>query len=114
MKQILFGAALAAVTTSVSAETSFKPEFYQELQNIGLEQEAFLYALRWAADADPHAEYLVANSLLDGVGIDPDPVAAINFVCGPRSIDEIEVRKLLIRANLRLIGSGLAKMTCDN
>ena len=114
MKQIIFAAALAAAPTTVGAEPSFKPEFHQELQNIGLEKEAFLYALRWAADADPNAEYVVAYALLDGVGIDPDPVAAINFVCGPRSIDEFEVRKLLIRANLRLIGSGLAKMTCDN
>jgi len=114
MKQIFFAAALAAAPTTVSAEPSFRAEFHQELQNIGLEKEAFLYALRWAADADPHAEYVVAYALLDGVGVESDPVAAINFVCGPRSIDEFEVRKLLISANLRLIGSGLAKMTCDN
>ena len=114
MKQIFFAAALAAAPTTGSAAPSFKPEFYQELQNIGLEQEAFLYALRWAADADPYAEYVVAYALLDGVGIDPDPVAAINFVCGPRSIDEIEVHKLMIRANLRLVGSGLEKMKCDD
>ena len=114
MKQIFFAVALAAAPTTVGAEPSFRAEFHQELQNIGLEQEAFLYALQWAADADPHAEYVVAYALLDGVGIESDPVAAIKFVCGPRSITEIEVQKLLIRANLRLVGSGLEKMKCDD
>jgi hypothetical protein len=58
MKQILFAAALATVAIPVNAEPSCKPSFYHEMKNMGLDQEALLYALQWATDADPH-EYVV-------------------------------------------------------
>lgn len=113
MKQILFAVAFALFAMPVSAEQTYSPAFYREMQKLGLEREAFLYALQWAANEDPQAEISVANALLDGLGVDPDPVAAITFVCGSRSIDETEVRKLLIRVNLRVIGTYAERLTCD-
>jgi hypothetical protein len=35
-----------------------------------LEREAFLYAFRWAGDANSEAELAVARALLDGNGVE--------------------------------------------
>lgn len=93
---------VALLATPVKAqEIDFDKGFMGELQAMGLKHEAFLYALRWAANYDAEAEILVANALIDGAGVDANPLAAIQFVCGNRAMSAYDKRKLVIRANLR-------------
>ena len=83
-------------------ERSFDPDFMKELQALGLEQEAFAYALNWAAQHDEVAEVFVSNALIDGKGVKANPVTAIQFVCGERAMSAYQKRKIIIKANLRL------------
>jgi hypothetical protein len=85
-----------------------------ELQEMGLEHEAFLYALRWAANYDPKAEIVVANSLIDGTGVDANPLAAIQFVCGDRAMTAYARRKLVIKANMRMVGNVAGAVRCES
>ena len=101
MIRALLMAALFAAPAKAQ-EIDFSQEFMNELQVMGLEHEAFLYALRWAANYDADAEIVVANALIDGAGVDANPLAAIQFVCGDRAMSAYERRKLIIKANLRL------------
>lgn len=94
-------------------EIDFSQKFMNELQAIGLEHEAFLYALRWAANYDADAEIVVANALIDGAGVDANPLAAIQFVCGDRAMSAYERRKLVIRANLRTADRIDGIVRCD-
>ena len=41
MKQILFAVAFALFSMPVSAERTYSPAFYREMQKLGLEGEAF-------------------------------------------------------------------------
>ena len=84
-------------------EIDFSLKFMNELQAMGLEHEAFLYALRWAANYDAEAEIVVANALIDGAGVDANPLAAIQFVCGDRAMSPYDRRKLIIKANMRMV-----------
>ena len=68
MKPILMAAVLAAFAVPAASEPSYNSVFYKELILLGLDREAFLYALRWAGDANSEAELAVARALLDGTG----------------------------------------------
>lgn len=114
MKRIIAAMVCVVFAVPVQAEVNYNSSFYGELLGLGLEREAFLYALQWAALSNPEAEHAVAYAFLEGTGVDANPAAAIAFACGPRSIDALELHKLLIRANLRLVGTGLSKITCDD
>lgn len=94
-------------------EIDFNQRFMSELQAMGLEHEAFLYALRWAADYDADAEIVVANALIDGVGVDANPLAAIQFVCGDRAMSAYDRRKLVIKANMRMAGESERAARCE-
>ena len=100
IRALLVAAIFAA--PAKAQEIDFSQKFMNELQAMGLEHEAFLYALRWAANYDADAEIVVANALIDGAGVDANPLAAIQFVCGDRAMSAYERRKLIIKANLRL------------
>ena len=104
MKQILVAAVLAVCVVPVAAEPSYNHDFYLQLSNTGLEREAFLYALGWAGDADPYAENVVAYALVDGIGVEANPLAAITIACQSVQIDDFERRKILVIANMRLAG----------
>lgn len=94
-------------------EIDFSQKFMSELQAMGLEQEAFLYALRWAANYDAEAEIVVANALIDGAGVDANPLAAIQFVCGDRAMSAFARRKLVIKANMRMADEGQKIARCE-
>lgn len=74
MKQIMLAAVLAVCAVPVAAGPSYNHDFYLQLSNTGLEREAFLYALGWAGDADPYAETVVAYALVDGIGVEANPL----------------------------------------
>ena len=95
-------------------EIDFNRGFMSELQAMGLEHEAFLYALRWAANYDADAEIVVANALIDGAGVDTNPMAAIQFVCGDRAMSAYDRRKLVIKANMRLVGNTAGAAKCKS
>lgn len=94
-------------------EIDFSQNFMNELQAMGLEHEAFLYALRWAANYDPDAEIVVANALIDGTGVDANPLVAIQFVCGDRAMSAYARRKLVIKANMRMADEGQEIARCE-
>lgn len=112
MVRALVLAALFAAPANAQ-EIDFSPKFMNELQEMGLEHEAFLYALRWAANYDPDAEIIVANALIDGAGVDANPFAAIQFVCGDRAMSAYDRRKLVIKANLRMAGDTGGFAQCE-
>lgn len=112
MKPILMAAAVAAFATPALAEPAYNPHFYKQLSTLGLEREAFLYALRWAGDANSEAEHAVARALLDGIGVEENPMAAAAIACRSRKIEEWEVHKILLQANLRLLGKAEGTMKC--
>lgn len=112
MKPILMAAALAALAVPALAEPAYNPTFYSELIALGLEREAFLYALRWAGDANSEAELAVARALLDGIGVEENPIAAIAIVCRSRTLDERDRSRLVVHANMRLIGEMDGQVKC--
>ena len=63
-----------------------------------------MYALGLAGDADHYAETVVAYALVDGIGVDANPLAAITIACQSVQIDDFERRKILVIANMRLAG----------
>ena len=113
MKPILIAAALAALAAPALAEPAYNPNFYKQLTTLGLEREAFLYALRWAGDANSEAELAVARALLDGIGVEENPMAAAAIACRSRKIEEWEVHKILLQANLRLMGKVDGQVECS-
>lgn len=113
MIRALLVAALFAAPAKAQ-EIDFSPKFMGELQAMGLEHEAFLYALRWAANYDPEAEIVVANALIDGAGVDSNPLAAIQFVCGDRAMSAYDRRKLVIKANMRMAGDAVGAARCQS
>lgn len=112
VKALLHIVTAAATTAPVFAESSFSRTFYTELNQLGLSDQGFAYAVQWAAQGNEIAEVLVANSLIEGTGTAPNPMAAIAFACGDRSMSDYEIEKVVIKANIRLIGSGTPKTDC--
>ncbi|WP_439507293.1 hypothetical protein [Yoonia sp.] len=105
MKPIVLAVALAAMATPVLAEPAYDAAYYDQLTGVGLEREAFLYAFRWASDGSTDAEIAVAYALLDGFGVEENPIAAIVIACRSKDISEFELGKIIVKANLRLVGS---------
>jgi hypothetical protein len=112
VKTLIYVIALALSTGPALAESSFSPSFYDELTQLGLSDQAFAYAMQWAGRGSPDAEVLFAHSLIEGTGTAPNPMAAIAFVCGDRSMTAFEIEKVIIKANIRLIGSGTPETDC--
>jgi hypothetical protein len=112
MKPILMAVALAAFAVPAASEPSYSPVFYKDLIVLGLEREAFLYALRWAGDANSEAELAVVRALLDGIGVEENPMAAVAMACRSSKIDEWERSKLILQANLRLAGKIDGQVQC--
>ena len=81
---------------------------------MGRGREAFQYVLTWAGSGDADAELEVIYSLLDDKGIEPDPLAAMAFACGPRQVNQFNIEKVLITENLRLSGNGTAVFRCED
>jgi hypothetical protein len=86
MKPIMMAVAFAALAAPAVAEPAYDPSFYNQLSALGLEREAFLYAFRWASDGITDAEIAVAYALLDGIGVEENPIAAIVIACRSKDI----------------------------
>ena len=112
-KSILACCLIAWGSTKAIADQFYSQDFVNELREIGREQEAFYYALSWAGSGHPQAELEVIYTLLEGKGINADPMAAILFACGPRHLDEFSITKVLIQANLRLAGVAKDVIRCE-
>jgi len=113
VKTLAYVIAVAFSTGPALADSSFRPDFYDELNELGLSDQGFAYAVRWAGRGSPDAEILVANSLIEGTGTAPNPMAAIAFACGDRTMSDYEIEKVVIKANIRLIGSGSPEADCS-
>lgn len=114
MKNIVIVAAVALGASQSYAEEAYNADFVAELRGLDLGQEAFQYALTWAGTGEPKAEIEVIYSLIEGRGIKADPLAAMQFACGPRTMDDFFVQKALIVGNLRLSGTGAEVVRCPN
>lgn len=112
MKPIVLAVALAAMATPAAAEPAYDAAYYDQLTGLGLEREAFLYAFRWAGDGITGAEIAVAYALLDGIGVEENAMTAIVIACRSNDISEFELRKIIVKANLRLIGSEVGTIQC--
>lgn len=111
----LFPAAMmfSCLAGTAAAETHFNPEFYNLLKENGSTEQAFNYALAWAGSSNQGAETVVAYSLLDGIGVDPNPYLAIVMACRSTTMDEFDVSRILIQGNLRLAKKDFQPIKCD-
>ena len=101
-------ALLVALAPSLAgAEQGYNPDYYKELINLGLSNEAHQYAVNWAGTGDAEAEIALAREL-----IERDPKVAIEFACGNRSFDAFFRDKFVLQANLRLAGSETQPIRC--
>lgn len=114
MKPLVIALAFALSASWARAENAYNADFVAELRSLGRGQEAFQYALVWAGNGDPDAEIEVMYSLLEGRGVVSDPIAAMAFACGPRQMDQFYVQKALVVGNLRLAGTGVEILRCDD
>ena len=110
----MMAVALAAMATPVLAEPAYDAAYYEQLTGLGLEREAFLYAFRWASDGITDAEIAVAYALLDGIGVEENPMAAVVIACRSNDITEFEQRKIIIKANLRMTDKVIGTVRCEN
>ncbi|PWG15764.1 hypothetical protein [Salibaculum griseiflavum] len=106
-------ALIAVIPKTALANDSFSKKYYDELNQLGLRDQGFAYAVQWAGRGSPDAEILVANSLIEGTGTSPNPMAAIAFACGDRTMSDYEIEKVVIKASIRLIGSGSPEADCS-
>ena len=113
MRVLLTFIIVAIGSTSAIAEERYNTNFTTELKSLGLEREAFLYALNWAGTGDPKAEHDVAKSLINGQGVEANPKAAIALACRSRMISEYDRNRLLMNANLRLADRNFEPIRCD-
>ena len=113
MRVLLTFLMLVIGSTTAIAEERYNANFTTELKSLGLEREAFLYALNWAGAGDPRAEYDVANSLVNGQGVEANPKAAIALACRSRMMPEYERSRLVMNANLRLADRNSEPIRCD-
>ena len=105
---------IAAIgTTGACAEARYNTNFNLELKSVGLEREAFLYALNWAGAADPKAEFDMVQSIIDGQGVEANPEPAIALACGSRSMSKNARNQLVTIANLRLASRNSEPIKCD-
>lgn len=113
MKPIVMAAVLVTSAAPAAAEPVYDAAYYEQLTELGLEREAFLYAFRWAGDGITEAEIAVAYALLDGIGVEENPMAAIVIACRSKDLSELELGKIIVKANLRLVGSAVGTIRCD-
>jgi hypothetical protein len=114
MKMLSLAVVLVLNATQGHTEAAYNADFVHELRLLGRGHEAFQYALTWAGSGDADAELEVIYSLLDGKGVEPDPLAAMAFACGPRQVNQFNIEKVLIVGNLRLSGTGIAVVRCED
>jgi hypothetical protein len=96
---LIFVLCLASATTA--AAESYNPSYAQLLRDTGLLPEAYHYNLLWAGEGYEEAQIALVDALIEGLGTDPNPRAAVALLCS-FDIHEFGKSKLLIRANLRL------------
>ena len=94
------------------AEARYDTKVHPELNWVGLEREAFLYALNWAGDADAKAEIDMMQSIIDGQGVEANPEAAIALTCGSRLMSKNIRNQLVTIANLRLASRNFEPIKC--
>ena len=105
---------IAAIgTTGACAEARYNTNFHLELKSVGLEREAFLYALNWAGAAYAKAEIDMMQSIIDGQGVEANPEAAIALACGSRLMSKNIRNQLVAIANLRLASRNFEPIKCD-
>lgn len=92
--------ALAIANASMASE-GYNLSYAQLLRDTGLLPEAYHYNLLWAGEGYEEAQIALVDALIEGLGTEPNPRAAIALLCS-FDIDEFEKSKLLILANLRL------------
>lgn len=109
----IISAVLAVLAPQAFAEELYRAEYVQELRSLGLNEAAFYYAIQWAGQGDHEAEYEVAISLIEGTGVDANPTAAMIYACGPRSMDDIQIAKILIKGNMRLVDKHVPQYRCE-
>ena len=109
---ILIAAALSLSASHAASENAYSPNYFLQLSALGLEREAFLYALTWAGQSNSDAETAAANALIEGIGVEASPKAAIAIVCRSRAMSDFDKRKFLIQANLRLVGETELPLRC--
>ena len=95
------------------AEARYDTKVHPELNWVGLQREAFLYALNWAGAADAKAEIDMMQSIIDGQGVEANPEAAIALACGSRLMSKNIRNKLVTIANLRLASRNFEPIKCD-
>ena len=113
MRSCLVVAIVALSGGAALADAAFNPEFYRFLKDRGLEEQAFNYAVTWAGSADGEAETAVAYALLDGVGVEANPRAAIEIACRSASMDDFDVGVILVQGNLRLASKDFRPIRCE-
>jgi len=102
MKRILLlSAALVAAFPLYAADLS--PDKVEDFErNLSKAQEGY-----------PWAIFYVANSLIDGIGVEPDPTLAIEWVCRTGLGEDYFGIKVLVKANLkRIIDEELKPARC--
>jgi len=95
------------------AEARYDTKVHPELNWVGLQREAFLYALNWAGAADAKAEIDMMQSIIDGQGVEASPEAAIALACGSRLMSKNIRNQLVAIANLRLASRNFEPIKCD-
>lgn len=65
MRAILIAAALSLSASHAASESVYSPNYFRQLSALGLEREAFLYALTWAGQYNSDAENAAANALIE-------------------------------------------------
>ena len=114
MRTILIAAALSLSASQATSESVYSPSYFMQLTALGLEREAFQYALTWAGHYNSDAESAAANALIEGIGVEVNPKAAIAIVCRSRTISDFDRRKFMIQANLRLAGQTELPIRCSS
>ena len=99
--------------TSAAAKEKYNTGFMAELKSLGLEREAFLYALNWAGAGHSLAERHVVEALIDGKGVEPNPKAAIALACRSQIMAEYDRHRLVLFANLRLTNGDTDPVQCE-
>ena len=113
MRVLLTFIILAIGSTAAFAEDRYNSHLQLELKSLGLEREAFLYALHWAGAEDPNAEFDMVQSLIDGQGVEPNAKAAIALACGSRVMSKHARGRLVTLANLRLASRSFDPIRCQ-
>lgn len=106
--------ALGIASATTAAAEGYNLSYAQLLRDTGLLNEAYQYSLIWSGQGDEQAQIALIDALIEGLGTDPNPRAAVALLCS-FDMDEFEKSKLLIRANLRLsTEAGYEPLKCQS